>query len=38
MTSFRGVTPEDPFTMDSPKLIFRLAQTKVPVFLRLTDT
>ena len=38
MTSIGDVTPGDPLTMDPPKLIFRLAQTKVPVFSRLTDT
>ena len=38
MTSFGGATPGDPLTMDPPKLIFRLAQTKVLVFSRLTDT
>ena len=37
MTSLGGATPGDVLTMDSPKLIFRLAQTKVPVFSRLTD-
>ena len=37
MTSFGGAIPGDPLTMDPPKLIFRLAQTKVPVFSRLTD-
>ena len=37
MTSFGGATPGDSLTMDSPKLIFRLAQTKVPVLWRLTD-
>ena len=37
MTSFGGATPGDPLTMDPPKLIFRLAQTRVPVFLILPD-
>ena len=38
MTSFGGATPVDPLTMDPPKLIFRLAQTKLSVFSRLTGT
>ena len=35
MTAFGGATPGDPLTMDPPKLIFRLAQTKVPVIFEI---